>query len=168
MSEEVLDELDLNKFNTSPVGRMRLIPAVRKCRKFRFNSRLLAGKSKQCSHPNFSEPPDVYWNIVASALKSNPSHMTGLDLSGSNLSDLAVKFLCEGLESSNCKLEILRLKNCSLSKVHCDVLALALKSNPSHLIELDLSENNLQESDIQPLLDLLPSPDSKLETLRWF
>uniref|UniRef100_A0A669CYI1 NACHT domain-containing protein n=1 Tax=Oreochromis niloticus TaxID=8128 RepID=A0A669CYI1_ORENI len=92
MSEEVLDELDLQKYNTSEQGRLRLIPAVRNCRKARLT---------QC---RLSE---THCEVVASALKSSPSHLTDLDMSDNNLQDSAVKLLCAGLESPNCRLETL-------------------------------------------------------------
>ncbi|KAF3688096.1 Protein NLRC3 [Channa argus] len=153
MSEEVLDELDLLKYNTSKEGRRRLIPAVRNCR-----------KAQLCD----CDLSETHCEVVASALKSNPSHLRELDLSSNDLQDSRMKLLSAGLEHSNCKLETLRLMNCSLSEISCDSLVSALKSNPSHLRELDLRENNnLQDSGVKLLCGFLESPHCRLETLRW-
>ncbi|XP_025759713.1 NLR family CARD domain-containing protein 3 [Oreochromis niloticus] len=151
MSEEVLDELDLQEYDTSEWGRHRLIPAVRNCRKARLT---------QC------ELSESHCEVVASALKSNPSHLTELDMSNNNLQDSAVKLLCAGLESPNCRLETLRLCGCSLSETSCGDLVAALKTNPSHLTHLDLGENNLGGLHMKQLNLFLESPDCRLKVLR--
>ncbi|XP_026016701.1 protein NLRC3-like [Astatotilapia calliptera] len=131
MSEEVLDELDLQKYNTSEDGRRRLIPAVRNCQKgwpkcdtiFLLHLQIKAKQRfslKVCRSERDSvvvscqtqltrcRLSEAHCEVVASALKSNPSHLTELDMSENNLQDSWMKLLCAGLESPNCRLEALR------------------------------------------------------------
>ncbi|CAI5648719.1 unnamed protein product [Oreochromis niloticus] len=151
MSEKVLDELDLNKYNTSEGGRQRLIPAVRNCRKALLSD---CGISK------------THCEVLASALKSSPSHLIELDLTFNELEDSGLKLLSAGLESPNCRLETLKLWHCGLSEISCASLSSALKSNPSHLRHLDLSYNKLEDSGVKQLCGFLESRPCKLETLR--
>ncbi|XP_076134400.1 NACHT, LRR and PYD domains-containing protein 3-like [Alosa pseudoharengus] len=150
MSEEVLDEFDLKKYNTSDEGRRRLIPAVRCCRKARLAECKLSEKS--CG-------------IVAAVLQS-PNSLIELDLSHNDLGDSGVHALSKGLSSPNCKLQTLRLAECKLSEKSCRIVAAVLQS-PNSLIELDLSHNDLGDSGVHAFSKGLSSPNCKLQTLRF-
>uniref|UniRef100_A0A096MGP1 NACHT LRR and PYD domain-containing protein n=1 Tax=Poecilia formosa TaxID=48698 RepID=A0A096MGP1_POEFO len=217
ISEEVLDVFDLSKYKTTAGGYLRLIPAVRNCKKALFADCRLT---------------ETHCEVVAAALKSNPSHLAQLDLSKNyDLKDSGVKRLSAGLRSSNCRLETLRMTNCqqlssssciliyseiilhvqylfefsynplhmsiknskkfslckhvkwcnvkikgscllrleccSLSETSCAHLVSALNFNPSYLRELDLSDNcKLHDSGLEKLCCFLQSPFCRLETLR--
>ncbi|KAF4101876.1 NACHT, LRR and PYD domains-containing protein 3-like [Onychostoma macrolepis] len=149
ISEEVLDEFDLKKYNTSDEGRRRLIPAVVNCRKALFaccNLTRLCCKS------------------LSSSLQSSNS-LRELDLSNNDLQDSGVKLLSDGLKSLHCQLNILRLTSCNLTGQSCESLSSSLRSSNS-LRELDLSNNDLQDSGVKLLSDGLKSSRCQLNILR--
>ncbi|XP_055086164.1 NACHT, LRR and PYD domains-containing protein 12-like [Periophthalmus magnuspinnatus] len=152
MSEQVLEELDLNNYNTSREGRWRLIPAVRNCKKANLS---------EC------ELTETHCEVVASALEFNLSKLKELDLSKNYfLNDSGVNCLLTGLQSAYCALEVLRIKDCMLTWCSCYLLASALWFNPFHLKELDLSDNFLRDLGMEHLSSLLQNPDFRLQILR--
>ncbi|XP_062857472.1 NACHT, LRR and PYD domains-containing protein 12-like [Trichomycterus rosablanca] len=154
-SAEELDVFNLsdyaNKYSTTNKVLQKLMPVVAASR---------AARLWDCG------VSDEGCSALASALRSNPSHLKYLNLSYNNLGDSGVKRLSAGLENPHCKLEILRLNNCGASDEGCSALASALRSNPSHLRELDLTDNKLGDSGVKRLSAVLENPHCKLEILR--
>ncbi|KAI5085358.1 NACHT, LRR and PYD domains-containing protein 12-like, partial [Silurus meridionalis] len=61
---------------------------------------------------------------------------------------------------------ICSLRGCGVSDEGCAALASALRSNPSHLRDLDLSRNKVGDSGVKCLSAVLKNPHCKLEILR--
>ncbi|XP_041841095.1 NACHT, LRR and PYD domains-containing protein 5-like [Melanotaenia boesemani] len=152
ISKDELDELDLKSYNTSEEGRRRLIPAVRCSRK---------AVLKDC------KVTEEWVNHLAFGLKFPFSRLRDLDLSNNDLRDSGVKLLCDGLSNRCCRLQILRLSGCMVTEEGCTHLVLALRSNPSHLTELDLSYNHPGESGEKMLSELRENHQYKLNILHF-
>uniref|UniRef100_A0A3B3SZ61 B30.2/SPRY domain-containing protein n=1 Tax=Paramormyrops kingsleyae TaxID=1676925 RepID=A0A3B3SZ61_9TELE len=130
MSDEELDVFDLKKFIRRDKEHWRLLPVVKNSR-----TALLAGcrvTEESCSS-------------LASALRSNPSHLRELDLSYNHPGDSGVKLLSALLEGLSCKLEKLNVDHSGecrtrpgLQKYSCQ---LTLDPNTANR-ELSLSGGN--------------------------
>ncbi|XP_053356860.1 ribonuclease inhibitor-like [Clarias gariepinus] len=103
---------------------------------------------------------------LISALTSNPSHLTELDLSENTLGNAGVKHISTLLKSSSCKLQKLVLSDCSITGEGYTALVKSLMSNPSHLKELDLRGNDPGTSGLKELRNLMKNAKCKPKTLR--
>ncbi|XP_072552306.1 NACHT, LRR and PYD domains-containing protein 3-like [Salminus brasiliensis] len=148
-SQEELDEFELAKYHPSEECLLRLLPVAKASRKVVLHRCNLTEKG--CA-------------ALASALNSNASSLRELDLSNIELQDFGVKKIFAGMENPDCKLETLRVCK-SIKEEGCAALVKALKLNPYHLRELNLNYNNLGESGVKELCDLLEDSRCKLEKL---
>ncbi|XP_016108896.1 NACHT, LRR and PYD domains-containing protein 3-like [Sinocyclocheilus grahami] len=156
-SEKELDEFNINNFfgGNNKMEKLevteKLLPVIKESRSVQLSDCGITDKG--CA-------------ALVSALSSNPSHLRELNLSDNNLGDSAVKQLSGVLHNPRCKLEILKLRNCGVTDKGCAALASALISNPSHLRQLDLTDNrNISGSGVKQLSDALQNPQCKLEKL---
>ncbi|KAK7939828.1 hypothetical protein WMY93_003154 [Mugilogobius chulae] len=150
-SEEDLEQFELKKYSASEEALLRLLPVVKASNKALLSSCNLSERSCEA---------------LSSVLSSQSSSLRVLDLSHNDLKDSGLKMLSVGLKSPHCKLEQLRLSGCLVSEEGCASLASALRSNPSHLTELDLSHNHPGDTGVKLLSALQKDPHCSLHTLR--
>uniref|UniRef100_A0AAY5EG05 B30.2/SPRY domain-containing protein n=1 Tax=Electrophorus electricus TaxID=8005 RepID=A0AAY5EG05_ELEEL len=147
MSEEIQEKFELKKFRPSDKGLKELLPVLKNTRLSRCD--LTEGSCKS----------------LTSVLQTENT-LRELEMNNNDLQNSGMEQLCAGLKSSHCKLEILRLSGCLVTEEGCSSLASALRSNPSHLKELDLTYNHPGESGVKLLSARLEDPHCRLDTLR--
>ncbi|XP_056335822.1 NACHT, LRR and PYD domains-containing protein 3-like [Danio aesculapii] len=153
-SEKKMDFFNLSQFigpqHRADVVLQKLLPVVKESRSIQLGDCKVT--DKVCA-------------ALASALRSNSSHLTELDLTGNKLGDSGLKLLTDALKDPHCKLKKLRMRDCGVTDKGCAALASALRSDSTHLTELNLDENKLGNSGVKLLSDGLTDPHCKLEIL---
>ncbi|XP_039477705.1 NLR family CARD domain-containing protein 3-like [Oreochromis aureus] len=102
------------------------------------------------------------WSALAFILLSSENDLDEFDLKKYSASEEALLRLLPVIKASKKAI----LTDCNLSKTSCEALTSVLSNPVSSLLELDLSNNTLQDSGVKALSVELGSPHCKLETLR--
>ncbi|XP_073721909.1 protein NLRC3-like isoform X2 [Misgurnus anguillicaudatus] len=106
------------------------------------------------------------WAALVCVLLSSEKHLDELDLKSfigdkNKADEVLVKLQLVIKETKK-----LELCDCDITYKGCVALTSALRSNPSYLRELNLSQNKLTDSGVKLISDVLKNPNCKLKILR--
>uniref|UniRef100_A0AAY5KEB6 B30.2/SPRY domain-containing protein n=1 Tax=Esox lucius TaxID=8010 RepID=A0AAY5KEB6_ESOLU len=102
------------------------------------------------------------WSALVFVLLTSEEEIDVFDLKKYSTSEEGLLWLLPVIKTCRTAL----LSGCGITEEGCASLVSALKSNPSHLKELDLSNNDLKDMGVEKLSALLKDPQCRLETLR--
>ncbi|KAM9467787.1 NLR family CARD domain-containing protein 3-like [Clarias gariepinus] len=160
-SAEELEEFDLNKYigedKITEAVLLKVMPVIAASRKSIISCGSVGVNGVSALVSLFSSE--------SSGLREVHLTLKTLDLSRNKVEDSVVKDLSVVLANPHFKVENLRLHGCGVSDEGCAALISSLRSNPSHLRDLDLSKNNVGDSGVKCLSALLENPLCKLEIL---
>ncbi|XP_028278969.1 NLR family CARD domain-containing protein 3-like [Parambassis ranga] len=118
-------------------------------------------RSLRSGHLSTDELSPAQWSALVFILLSSEEDLEVFDLKKYSASEEALLRLLPVVKASNKVL----LSSCNLSERSCEALSSVLSSQSSSLRELNLNDNDLQDSGVKQLCRGLKSPACRLETL---